>query len=307
MVFCILSDSAYAYLAIENIKHIKALHPDERILLYDIGLKGYDRRRIERLSANLRIVPWPIGEVLETPNRTHNLPLQDATRIALFHASRLRGPMRKLTRFALRHFPRSWLARRAMADYDRWENKVARKVECARDAARKCGSETIVLLDADAILIKPIDIILEPEFDFAVTMLTPEEVAEHGEEFGTLRGGIVIFGPDRKARDALLNHWWEQCLEADRHFTEEAALERIFSRLARQISGPWQQAMISIGEIPVRIQTLPVSRYNYHDIRNIESADKSDIRVLHFTHKYKNPRIFYPLLQSAAGWHTDSP
>ncbi|MHA1598827.1 MAG: putative nucleotide-diphospho-sugar transferase [Alphaproteobacteria bacterium] len=296
MNFLTAGDANYYFLLRENCVQVRALYPDARILVYDFGLQAAQATALEEDFPPLQVIDWR-AQIDDIDDFSANVTDTQRHKLALAFNARKQGAAKRLRKFILKRFPESGISKAIEAKALRFENLLAQKIRCMRDASERVGAEPLVFLDADAMLFKPIDDVFDDDAaDVTVTVI--DKISWEYNFCFVLNSGVIFFGPNVEARDALLDGWWRATLLNEEWLREQTALVRMLEAAGgRQMFRGGQTENLKIGDAHVRVHVAACSEFNFYDMENIEPQDFPDARIYHFTGRRQQPAMFAPIME----------
>lgn len=280
----------YDFIAL-NIARIRKVEPRARVLVYDWG---DDRRRPAFVPA------LPNVEVVDWTSRISDVSVLEATTTARqrvemaisFNARYSRSLRQRMRKAILKRWPTSWVARPLIRAGLTFENMLLQKVPCMLDASARTGDDRMIFLDADALLLRPVEDLYDThDFDVAVTLIEQPNWAEN--QCSVINSGVIFFGSRPAGRHALLSQWQTAIGTCTEWLREQTALVRMLNAHAPGLFSPGKSEEIDLGGEPVRLLALSCAEYNNTDR---ERALAANARVLHLANTAHNLNIVGDLL-----------
>ncbi|MBT4464023.1 MAG: hypothetical protein HOC60_05010 [Rhodospirillaceae bacterium] len=294
MNFLAAGDANYFFLLKQNCIQVRALYPDARILIYDFGLTGSQVAELERSFQPLEVIDWK-SRIEDIGDFSAHASTEQRHKLALAFNERKRGFKKRFRKFILKRFPGSAASKAAENRALRFENLLAQKIRCMRDASGRIGAEPLVFLDSDAMLFKPIDDVFTDDADVSLTLI--DNISWQQNFCFVLNSGVIYFGANVPARDALLDAWWGETLVNQEWLREQTALVRLLERAGGQeMFKNYHTESLNLGGVDVRVRMLPCAEYNFYDMENVEPEDFPDARIYHFTGRRQQPAMFASIM-----------
>lgn len=294
MHFMTAGDQGYAFLIRENCTQVRALYPDAPILVYDYGLTDAQRTDFEQSFQPLTVIDWR-DQLDALPDSWKIMDEAQKRKLALAYNARKTGWKKRLRKTFFKRFPNSGFANRLKDTAIRYENLMVQKIAIIRDASVRAADDTLVYLDADAMVFKPIDDAFSDDADITVTLLNKQSW-EHNACF-IFNAGVIYFNADTAARNRFIDAWWEGAERNDEWLREQSALVRLVeSQTPREAFVPGKNTTLTLDGAPVRVRFEACDDYNFFDMENIEPEDFPDSRVYHFTGRRQQPAMFHDIM-----------
>ena len=141
----------------------------------------------------------------------------------------------------------------------------------------------IAWMDADAIVVRPLDPLLEIDFDVAVTLREPDLIGTTQPTSNYLNAGVIFFRDTPGARQ-FIQDWLN---ETDVTQNDQAALNHMVGR-PDWTDDNWRESYdCTYGRNGLLIHVLACSEFNFNDFNR---PVPPEARVLHFKHGWRELR-----------------
>lgn len=291
LTFVYLGTTDYHFMILKNIELLRRVYPGCRIMVYDWG-DGNGEKSGTVFPAGVEVIDWS-DRVKDT------WPLMDVygekrlIEIGKAYNSRLPGGFRRrATKFFLKRFPGSAIARRRIAQGVRYENLLVHKSYNLRDCSRRLSGKRFFLMDADAYLVDRIDEIFAGDPDVIVPMAEREV---HRWDYNNCHGlstGVMGFGARTAARDAFLGEWYDAVAGNDEWLRELAAMNRLMKSKDPGFFDDWGLRVVRFRQVDVKIRTIENRVYNCGYNYEGAPADFDRVKILHLAGIAQRPHLF---------------
>ncbi len=292
--FLIAGDSKYFHLLRENVAHVRAIYPTARVFVFDFGLRPDQRAALQATAGGVEAIDWR-AELDDLSMMRETTPPEQVHNLALAVNTRRRGIKKRFTKFMLKRFPGSAIARRTETEGLRFENLLIQNIRCMRRASELCPNEPLVFLDADAILFAPIDELFGEEADGADVTVTLMD-GDHNWQPNrclVLNSGVIAFGANTEARNAFIDAWWEKVLQIHEWLREQTAMVRLLESHSRSLFAPYRCETLNLDGCEVRVRVVPCGTYNYCSMENRSVSEfPADAKIYHFTNRAQEKEQF---------------
>ncbi len=294
--FILMGNRSYFHMLEVNLAHISKHYPDAPVMFYDWGLKPGQQRRLKDRFPTLEIIEW--SDQISRQGNLFNVGEPERIRRGAFsYVARLPYPKRKLGKWCLKRLPQSRIARRIEAGAVRFQSILLHKILCIQHCAARAGDTPLAFLDADAILIRPIDEMLDADYDVALTVVRPKEFNLGVDQCFAINSGVIFFGASSEARRLFIEAWWEAATRSQEWMAGQTAITRILQRAGSDVFRPDHSFALSLEGTRIRVKLLPTDRYNFYYLEEISESSLDDVRIVHFKARYSNRQTFGPLLK----------
>ena len=309
--FLIAGDTKYFLPIKKCLSQINKIYGKANIYIYDWGFLRTEKEALIKKSHELTFFDWEdkIRENLDSIDNNYDLSISDNNlNVAEFHNARLQSGFKKrATKFFLKRFPKSFIAKKSIERAIRFEEMLVQKIICLRDFSNFIGKKKFIFLDADAMILKSLDKVLTIDYDDAFTMrrsarqsklIPPKNKCI--KDF--ISSGVIFFGNNQVNRSSFLDLWLREARSYQGRFREQAAISIIMSGDSGRIPKYYSIIEKNIKKHTVKLLLLPADIYNYnvalHDFSNENSHRSSsfalkDARIVHFindSYRHKNVR-----------------
>ncbi len=294
--FILMGNRPYFHLLEVNLAYISKHYPDAPVMFYDWGLKRGQQRRLKDRFPTLEIIEW--SDQISRRGNLFNVGEPERIRRGAFsYVARLPYPKRKLGKWCLKRLPQSRIARRIEAGALRFQSILLHKILCIQHCAARAGDTPLAFLDADAILIRPIDEMLDADYDVALTVVRPKEFNLGVDQCFAINSGVIFFGASSEARRLFIEAWWETATRSPEWMAGQTAITRILQRAGSDVFRPDHSFALSLEGTRIRVKLLPTDRYNFFYLEEIAESSLDDVRIVHFKARSRHRQTFGPLLK----------
>jgi hypothetical protein len=268
--FLTMGDTNYFETMKFSVKQVQEYHPKSRFFIYDLGL---DSEEVDELSqfGNVRMIQgftpdiefnfiedlqYQVGSSLE---RYGDLMTQNQTVIETI--------INRLKKFAgYKKFR------------DRFNIFMENKIQCLLDVTARADG-TFVFVDADVVIVDPVDVYKKHDFDIGVTLRSNTTISS--DIFRVLNSGVIFFNTDKERCDTFINNWESKMKEIDEEIPEQTALTKLIWESDSDIySDYYNKSTGTLNGFEFDYQVFPCERYNYTSVE--EGINKDENKIIHF-------------------------
>lgn len=148
------------------------------------------------------------------------------------------------------------------------------KLLVLRESLKQTKSDLIVWMDADAFILKPIDNLLNDDFDVAITKRWESEIIKFKDrnlfEYSKyINAGVIFFKNNTKARK-FIDLWDQKIIDSDQRALNDLLEENV--------------SKFNYGDTftldDIKVKVLSCKEYNNYKYKEIEAGD--NIKIIHF-------------------------
>ena len=280
LTFVYIGTTDYHFMVLKNIELLRVLYPSAPVLVYDWG-DGDGGKSGTVFPAGVQVIDWS-DRVKDTWPLMSVYNEKRLIEIGKTFNSRLPGGFRRrVTKFFLKRFPGSAVARRRIAQGLCYENLLIHKSYNMIDCSKRLAGRPFFLIDADAYLVDRIDEIFEGGPDVILPMIDP---TIHKWEYNDCHGlstGVMGFNGFGDARDAFLSEWYDAIAGNDEWLRELAAINRMIRAKDPRFFADWGLRTVPCKGQPVKIRTIENEVYNCYYNYQDTPADFDRVKILH--------------------------
>jgi hypothetical protein len=277
--FVTMGDTNYFETMLLSVKQVQKYHPESRFFIYDWGMNSEEVNELNKFDSveiiqefepdiefNLiESIQYQIGSNIE---RYGDLMKQDLT---VIHAI-VNKIKRKIGYEKFR---------------DRFDVLMRNKIHCLSDVAERT-SGMFVFLDADAVIVDPVDVYEKYDFDIGVTLRSNPTISS--EAFRVLNGGVIFFNTNGEQCNTFISNWESKITEVDEEIPEQTALSKLIWESDNDIYNDYYNESIeTLDGFEFIYKVFPCERYNYTSVE--EGINKNENKIIHFKsdrHEYFN-------------------
>lgn len=272
---------------------IRAFHPAARIWLFDLSTSPSPvLAEMARKEGNIWVVPYPEA-------RWTWPEWIDRAGLDFFWPNcTLRDRFKMLGRSFRRRFlgqhKDGWIysAQDFVAKRRRFVRIVAQKPYVLREVMSQVDG-TVVFIDADAILLGPVDDVLPPQVAIGVTVDEPR-YAVIGKDPGCGIGnavypymgvntGVMFLRGRSPDAERFLDYWAAEMTSVHHVCLEQTALANLLWRLCPETFSSDDQTIVPrFGNANVPVRLLPCACFNFFRIRASDKELPGSVRIAHF-------------------------
>ena len=291
LIFVYLGTVDYHFMIQKNIKLLRLLYPDSRVIVYDWGDANGQPGTTE-FPEGTEVIDWTerlkdtwyLGDIYDDEHRID---------IAKKFNSREDGTYsRRLNKFFLKRFPGSPPAQRMIVKALRYDNLLLHKSYNLQDCSTRLAGKRFFLVDADAYLVDRIDEIFDGDPDVILPMMSPEN---HRWDYNNCQGlntGVMGFNGRTAARDAFLRDWYAAIEGNDEWLRELVALNRLIHSKSPEFFDDWGLHTLKFEEREVKIRTIENEIYNCYFNYQDTPSDFDRVKILHLAGIMQRKHLF---------------
>lgn len=166
--------------------------------------------------------------------------------------------------------------------YKRFTEKLAilmeNKIQCLSDVTARADG-TFVFVDADVVIVDPVDVYEKHDFDIGVTLRSNPTISS--DTFRVLNGGVIFFNTDKQRCNTFITNWESKMKEIDEEIPEQTALTKLIWESDSDIySDYYNKSTGTLNGFEFDYQVFPCERYNYTSVE--EGINKDENKIIHF-------------------------
>lgn len=285
--FVLMGDEKFSHTISVSVEQIRKIYPDSKILFYNWGVGSQLEK--ELLLQNVEIIDWTANSS-KIRNRHKSLSAEKITKMKLEQFSK-KNWVNHLLYNLFRAFLWVFLWERIwVRKYKKWaliELLLLEKTACMKHASSIIGDNHMIFLDADAILISPIDELFDLESDLMLTIRRNGEIESDINKYQVVNTGVIVFSKNAKKRDLIIGKWKDlaNSIIFEIYLAEQTAMGLLIERnSANPMDWKYGSQSVILDNTEIQLDVLPCEVYNFNWIEEI-IANQGKIegqKVLHF-------------------------